>query len=121
MKTLLLPLILVGALCATGLTTTARADDVPSSPPPAEGAHHGHHGGQLTPDEWAQLKKDREAVFAANPALKTEEEALHQQMKDHMDKVDSAILAQDPTAAPILAKLQAGHHHGPPPDDNGGQ
>ena len=123
MKTPFRSLLLAGALCATGLTA-ALADDTStdSTPPPAPppGEHHGHHGAPLTPDEWAQLKKDREAAFAANPDLKTEEETLHQQMKDHQDKVDAAILAQDPSAAPLLAKLKAAHHGPPPPPDNGG-
>jgi Spy/CpxP family protein refolding chaperone len=121
-------LLLACALCVTGLGAVL-ADDSSSTPPPSpQGEHHGHYGGpQLTSDERAQLKKDRDAVFAANPDLKTEEgtlhqqmETLHQQMKDHMDKVDDAILKQDPSAAPIIAKLKAGHH-GPPPDNGGNQ
>jgi hypothetical protein len=102
------------------LADDTSTDSAPPPPPPGE--HHSHHGAQLTSDEWAQLKKDREAAFAANPDLKTEEETLHQQMKDHMDKVDAAILAVDPSAAPLLAKMKAGHHGPPPPppDNNGG-
>ena len=57
-------------------------------------------------------------VMTANPELKTEGETLHQQMHDHMKKVDAAIVAADPNAAPILAKLEAHHHHGPPPSDD---
>ena len=65
------------------------------------------------------MKKDRAAVFAANPDLKTEDDNLHQQMKDHMDKMNAAIIKEDPAAAAIIAKMKAGHH-GPPPGDEGG-
>jgi hypothetical protein len=129
MKSTFLPrsLLLAGALCVTGLSAALADDstttsDRSSPPPPPQGEHHGRRGGPLTPDEWAQLKKDREAVFASNPDLKTEEETLHQQMKDHQDKVDAAIIAQDPSAAPLIAKLKAAHHGPPPPppEDNSG-
>lgn len=105
--------LLAGAIGLIGMTAVLADDSSTSTPPPPP---HGHHD-MLTKDEWTQLKKDREAVFAANPDLKTEEENLHEQMHQHMDKVDAAILKQDPSAAPILAKLKEHHHHGPPPGD----
>jgi hypothetical protein len=107
--------LLAGVLGFTGLTAVLAQDQPDSTAPPPP--HHGHHD-MLTQDERAELKKDRDAVFSSNPDLKTEEETLHQQMHDHMDKVDAAILKEDPAAAPILAKLKAAHHHGPPPGDD---
>ncbi len=119
MKTSLFPraAVLAGALSLTGMTAIF-ADDSTSSTPPPPPPGGGHHEMGLTADERAQLKKDRDAAFAANPDLKTEEQNLRQQEKEHMDKVDAAILKEDPSAKPILDKLKAGHrHHGPPPGD----
>jgi hypothetical protein len=91
-------------------------------------------GGKLTPEQQAELKKDHDAVLAANPDLQKEEddlkakretmssatpeeqEALRTEMHDHMQKMHDAIVKLDPDAAPLLAKM---HHHGPPP--GGGQ
>ncbi len=45
--------------------------------------HHRHHfgAGVLSQTERAELKKDKDQVLAANPALKTQEENLHAQFK----------------------------------------
>ena len=117
MKTSLFPrlALLAGVLSLTGATALLAQDETSSSTTTTTTAAH-HHGGGLTADQWAELKKDREAVYTDNPDLKTEEESLHQQMKAHMDKVDAAIVAKDPAIAPVLAKMKEGHHHGPPPD-----
>lgn len=118
MKTLSFPRIalLAGALSIAGATAILADDQPDSTPPPPP--PHGHHE-MLTADERAELKKDRDAVFAANPDLKTEEKNLWEQMKAHMDKVDAAILKEDPNAAPILEKMKHHHHHdGPPPGDD---
>jgi DNA-binding LacI/PurR family transcriptional regulator len=113
MKTILFPrlALLAGVLSLTGATALLAQDDTNAPPAPAE--HH--HGGFLTADQRAELKKDRDAVFADNPELKTEEENLRQQMKAHADKMNAAIVAKDPAAAPLLAKMHG--HHGPPPPD----
>jgi Spy/CpxP family protein refolding chaperone len=116
--------LLAGILALTGYTG-AMAQDAPIDPAPPSAdstpspAKHGHHGGgPLTADEWAQLKKDREAVFAANPDFKTQEKNLRDQEKALHDQIDAAIVKQDPSAAPLIEKLKAGrHHHGPPPGD----
>ena len=97
--------------------------------------HHRHHESVLTADEKAELKKDREQAFAADPALKSEGKALWEQrksMKDasaddkkafheklhaHFAKVEAAIEKIDSNAAPIIAKLKAAHHHHHPKGD----
>jgi hypothetical protein len=127
MKILSLPkmVLLACAVAASGLATTSFAQ-TPSDTPPA-GSHHDRMAG-LTDDEKAQLKKDRDAVFAANPDLKSEQDALdkehgsmgsdatpadksafRQKMHALNDKVRAAILKIDPSAAPIFAKLDAAH------------
>ena len=117
MKTSFLPRIalLAGALGLAGANALL-ADDAPTDAPPPP--PHGHHAGNLTPDEQAEMKKDRDAVFAANPDLKTQEKNLCEQMHQLQDKIDAAIVQQDPAAAAIIAKIKADHHHGPPPGDN---
>mgnify|MGYP001544198959 CR=1 FL=1 len=121
--------------CALGVAsfTTAFAQDTTPTPtpPPCNGAscHRHHHGSVLTADERAELKKDREQVFAANPDLKSEGKDLWEQRKSLKDatpedkkayfekwhafaqKLNAAIVQVDPNAAPILAKLKAAHHH----------
>jgi len=71
---------------ATDTTTTTTG-----TPPPGGGwHHHRHHMGMLSATERAELKKDHDAALAANPALKTQEETLHQQFK--------ALKSQNPPA-----------------------
>ena len=116
MKTITFPrlTLLAVVLSLSGATALLAQDD--TNAPPAPSAHH--HGGFLTSEERAELKKDRDAVFADSPDLKTEEENLHKQMQEHMDKMDAAIVAKDPAAAPLVAKMKSMHgHHGPPPDE----
>jgi hypothetical protein len=86
----------------------------------------------LTDAEKAKVKKDRDAVLAADPSLAAEEktnfeamQAAHESgqkptddqiaaMKATHEKIDAAMIKLDPAVAPILAKIKA-HHHGPPP------
>lgn len=90
---------------------------------------HWHHDSVLTADEKAELKKDREQVFASNPDLKAEGKSLHEQWKANKDaspedkkaafekfrafheKLDKAIEAVDPNATALIDKLKAAHHH----------
>jgi hypothetical protein len=127
---------LAGAFATAGLTAAFAQDQPSATPPPGPGEHH-HHEPALTPDERTQLKTDTDAVFAADPDLKAEgdklkqdheamkgtqpsdedKKAFHEKMHAYFEKLNAAIVKQDPSAAPILAKLKAGHHHGPPPAD----
>jgi Spy/CpxP family protein refolding chaperone len=92
--------------------------------PGGGGRQGGWMNGVLTPDEQAELKKDRDAVFAADPDLKKQQDDLMSQRpardasqddkdafrakaKDVRDKVKAAVLKIDPAAAPIFAKLEA--------------
>ncbi len=96
---------------------------------------HHHHGdfAALTSDERTQLKKAKEAAFAADPSLETQKEALkakfeamkaqnspmtdadkqalHEQAKTFHDNLRAAELKADPTLAPVLAKIDAAHPH----------
>jgi len=88
---------------------------------------HWHHDSILTEDERAELKKDRDQVFASNPDLKKEGEDLHGSWKKDAsedekkaarekfhafhEKLDAAIEAIDPNAKALIDKLKAAHHH----------
>jgi hypothetical protein len=90
----------------------------------------------LTDTEKAELKKDHQAVIAANGTFQTTEaslkqqfqtlksagssatpaqwQALHQQKEAFHKDVKAAILQIDPNAQAIFTKLEAahkGHHH----------
>jgi hypothetical protein len=119
-------LLSLGAILLSPSLTKAQ-DDSSTPPPPPGGGPGGHHGmGFLTPAEKAELEKARAAAFAADPSLKTEQDALqasHQpgtppsdadkeKFKAFQDKLDAAEIAADPAVAPIIAKIKA-HHHGP--------
>jgi hypothetical protein len=83
-------------------TTTTTSTDTTTTPGGGGWHHHRHHLGALTQAERAELKKDREAVFASNPALKTQAETLHQQFK--------ALKTQTPPATEAQwASLKAQH------------
>ena len=109
MKRILL-LLLVGA----SLTCPVLAQDAPSTPPP-----HGGPGGpggfmgmrNLTPDERKQVIADREAALKANPDLAAREKELRDKMMALQKDIDAAMIAADPSVAPILAKM---HADGPP-------
>jgi len=82
--------------------------------------------GFLTDAEKAELQKAHDAAIAADPSLKTDEDAMkaaHQagtppsdadkaQWMAFHQKMDAAMIAADPDVAPIIAKIKA-HHHGP--------
>jgi len=113
--------LIAGCLSFAGMSAILADDSSDSStPPPPQEGHH--HGGPLTPDQWQELKKDRETVFTNDPDLKTQAKALHEQEKALQDKIDEEVIKIDANAAPLIAKLQEAHHHhfGPPPGDEGG-
>ncbi len=114
--------LLIGALTAAGLTTSFAQDQT------ATASATSKHASALTADEKAQLKKDTDQVLAADPDLKTEEDALKKEhdalgsdasaddkkalsakMHAHREKVKAAVLKIDPSAAPIFDKLAAAH------------
>ena len=119
--------LLTVAICVAGLGRAA-ADDSAATPP-ADSGKHWHHDNVLTEAEHAELKKDRDQVFAANPDLKTEEESLHDQWKTAKDgsaddkkalhekmeafhqKLDGEVEKIDPNATALIEKLKAAHHH----------
>jgi hypothetical protein len=114
-----------GAILAqdAGSTTTTTPPAPPAGDNGPGGGHHGW-GKVLTPEEQALLKKDTDAVFAADPDLKKEGDdlrnqrpaqdasaddklAFHAKMKDHRDKVRQAVEKFDPSTTAIFAKLDA--------------
>jgi Spy/CpxP family protein refolding chaperone len=129
------------ALAGTGAALAQDAAPAPQPPPPPPppgdnsgggGGHHGWMSNVLTPDEQALLKKDTEAVFAADPDLKKEgddlkgqrpgqdasqddKDAFRAKMKDFHQKVEAAVEKFDSATTPIYAKLDAAmaaHKHG---------
>jgi len=117
----------LGAFSVTAaFAQTTPTTPAATTPAPATKAKHGAEA-SLTPAELAQLEKDRAAVLAANPDLKTEADALkaqhkslkgqgpdaktafRAQMKEHEQKMEVAMLKLDPSVAPVLAKLKAAH------------
>ena len=124
MKKIFLLGIFAGILACP--STTKAHDDSSTSPPPPPPPPHGGPMVGLTPDEKAELLKARQDAFAADPDLKTEQDALrasHQpgtpptpddlsKMKAFHEELNAEMVKVDPEVAPILAKIKA-HHHGP--------
>lgn len=102
LKRAVLVAVALGAAGATAVfadtaTTAATSTTTPTTTTgtPGEGWHHRHHhGGVLSAAERAQLKKDREAAFAANPALKTQHDNLKQQFQTLKSQSTPATQAQ---------------------------
>ncbi len=106
-------------LGTVGLTTafaqTAPSDDT-NTPPDASGPRHFHHGDSvLTPAEHAELKQDFQNVMA-NPDIKTasanmeaQEKALRDEKEALHKEIHAEIIAADPGAQAIFAKLEAAH------------
>jgi len=126
----------LGSASATAAFAQTTTPPPPTAPTSSAGGHH-HHPNVLTADEKAQLKKAREAAFAADSSLQTERDNLKQQFEslkaegkggatkdqwkalreqglDFHQKLKAAELGIDPTLAPIFAKLEAARknwHH----------
>jgi hypothetical protein len=129
---------LASVLALAGAGVVLAQDAAPTTPttppatPPSDnsggggggGGHHGWMNKVLTPEEQALLKKDTEAVFAADPDLKKEgddlksqrpdqdasdddKQAFRAKMKDYHQKVEAAVEKFDPSTTPIYAKLDA--------------
>lgn len=115
--------LLTLALATAGLTPVRAADDGAA---PAAGEHHKMMG-NLSPAEQTQYKADKDKVLAANPELKTEEDALKTKMADmktatpedkksymaerkaHAEKVNAEIVKIDPSAQAIIDKMKPAH------------
>jgi hypothetical protein len=142
MKRMLLSLALGAALACPSLVKADDPTNAPPSggPPPGEGpgGHHDHGMSNLTDAEKAELHKAHDAAIAADPTLKTEEDAIkasHQPgtpptdadkaaWKAFREKLDAAMIKADPNVGPIIEKLKKAHHHhdgagGPPPPPPG--
>jgi hypothetical protein len=125
---------------ASPTTDTTTTSTGPGGQPGGGWHHHHHHfgAGVLSQTERAELKKDKDQVLAANPALKTQEETLHQQFKTLRSanppatqaewqslktqhealktQMRTAIESTDAGAAALFQKIDAAkgqhHHHG---------
>ncbi len=117
--------LLAVVLCSGSLTTAFAQATTPITPPPSTGGTAAANAKALTPAEQAQLKAARDKVFATNPELKTQGEALRAahkaakkngtpmsadsvaQAKAFKDQLRAAMLKVDPTLGPIFAKQDA--------------
>ncbi len=129
MKTSSLHWVATLAFVLVTSSATATFAQTSTTPAPAAEKHHGFGAGVLTPAEQKQLETDRQKVLAADPALKTEGESLkekgktaragtaedkkafREELKAHMAKLNAAVVKLDPSAAPLIAKVQAARHH----------
>jgi hypothetical protein len=62
----------------------------------------------ITPEEWQELRAARLAAIQANPDLSANQAKLVARMKAFEDKVDAAMVKQDPNMAAIIDKVEAG-------------
>jgi hypothetical protein len=94
--------VALGVLSATAAFAQTAATDTTTTSTGTGGQagggwhHHHHHfgAGVLSQTERAELKKDKDQVLAANPALKTQEETLHQQFRTLKSQNPPATQAQ---------------------------
>lgn len=110
-------LLCAAVVCSATLAALAQEDDAPPprmGPPHEGGPRFGGKRGKsgppgrmadLSPDEAQRLKaaRDKAADDPSIRALKASREAIDQQIETSMD---SAILAADPSLAPVLAKIK---------------
>jgi hypothetical protein len=67
----------------------------PSSPP------------LLKPNEWQELRSDREAILNANPELASEYKSLLTEMDNQQKDLEAAMIKADPKVAPLVAKIES--------------
>jgi hypothetical protein len=73
----------------------------------------------LTPAEKKTLSSARAQALSKDPALQQNLDAAEQAMKSAHEALKSAMIAEDPSVAGILAKMES-HHPCPPPPQQGG-
>jgi hypothetical protein len=138
-RAVLIALALSALSASVAFADDATTDSTSTTTAPTSGGwhHHHHHGaGVLSKDERAELKKDRDTVFANNAALKTQHDTLKQQFKAlkgqdtaatsaqrtalktqhqaYETQMRAAIVGVDSGASAIFAKLDAAkakHQH----------
>jgi hypothetical protein len=108
-----------GLTAASAQTPPSDGTDGSSTTPSATPSwkHHFHHHGDsvLTADEKAELKQDFQNALAnadiktAADNLKAQEKGVHEQAKALHEQIHAAIIAADPSAQAIFAKLEAAH------------
>ena len=112
MKTLrFIPLVAAALLSVSALTPPLQAEPTtpaaPAGGPPGDGpgAPGRPHRPRLTPEEMEKLKTVREQVFASNPALAQERDALKARFKAAQEKLHALMVAANPEVKPIVEKL----------------
>lgn len=139
MKTIRIPLF-SAALLAASLPLALRAQEMaqgntPSNnqeaPPPPPGPGPRGPMANLTEQERTQLKAAHDKATQQNPALEEAMKSAHQAIEKARKEMHDAMVAIDPSVAPILAKIEApkwggqgkGQHGGPGKggDGSGGQ
>ncbi len=71
------------------------------SPPTAANAIN------FTPSEWQELSAARNAALQANPDLVADNKKLMDRMSAIQTELDAAVLKNDPSLAPTMAKIEA--------------
>lgn len=129
----ILPLLILIALASTPLLAqqSGATNAPPAHPHPPGGQDGGRSGGGmggmgpmagLTSEERQELMKARMAAMQNNPDLQKQLQAVQ-------EKIDAAMVKEDPNVAPIIAKMKAARQQmmggpggGPPPGgENGGK
>jgi hypothetical protein len=145
MKIIRIPLF-SAALLAASLPVALRAQEMPQSntpstnqeapppPPSPSSSGPGPRGpmANLSEQERAQLKAAHDKATQQNPTLEEAMKSAHQAMEKARKEMHDAMVAIDPSVAPILAKIEppkwggqgkgqqggdgyGGKHHAPPP------
>ncbi len=123
----LLAIFLLG-VPAVGLRAQESNSTTPPPPP-----HQGDRGpmANLSEAERAQVKAAHDKAIAADPSLKEKMKAAHEAMESARQSLHAAMIKEDPSVEPILAKMtpakwgrggdgpgemknKAGRHHAPP-------
>lgn len=130
MNRLFLLLVMLSLMASYAFAETQATPKIsPPLPPPASPIAPGKSGGPsssasaatnsnaITPAQWQELRTAREAAIKANPALIAKSMELAQKMRAFQQKLDAAIIQDDPGLAPMIDKLEHGMNaqHMPPP------
>ena len=109
----ILPLLVITGLFVPGLSaqmsgTNSETGSMPESnqaPPPPPPEQRGGPMANLTPAERGQLKSAHDKAIQKDPSLDEKMKAAHQSMEEARKAMHDAMIAVDPTVAPILEKI----------------
>jgi hypothetical protein len=107
MKKRLLQFVLAICMMDTASAQNSTSPSAMFQPPPPHVPNVASNSNALTPADWQELRIAKQAALKANPNLVMESEQLTQKMRAFQEKLDAAIIKEDPTVAPIISKLEA--------------